>query len=375
MPQKTKSISPTELAQRITGLLESARFDTTYKLATLEAMIVLVGRKRTARNRLTASFSAREVSDLILERYWAQAIPYTGSTGKTIPHLRQKAAGEGDLISRVGSVRTRLGLTSRSDTLGKARTLDPRAVRDLENLAWRRAVTEPIPRLQRTGSSRTFREDRFIYDYAWRSTAPNRHLSLARLDDTITLKPGVAEGLMVLKPLLLSHIETLWLELVAGWNPHVTDAARVREALFDEPRSSTSSLRSPLLALQGGLCFYCGRNAGKNFEVDHFLPYSLSHNEAVENFVIACKPCNASKSASLPALKHVRRWRQRVDPETLTGRRLAALATKTSRPCRPSSTISEVWSAYKFAGPGKLLWSSNGKYELIDIPKALKIIG
>lgn len=375
MSKRVKPISPSDLAQRITDLLGSARFDTTYKLATLEAIILLVGRTRTPGKRLVNSFSARDVSNLVLERYWAQAIPYAGSNGVVVAHLRQKQTGGGDLVSRIASTRSMLGLTSRSDTLIKARKISPADVNKLERLVWERVVDMPIPRLQRFGNAKKHTEDRFLYEYQWRSGDPKQHLRRARLNDSLTLQPGVAEGLLILKPLLLLHIETLWMNLVAEWNPQVTDAAKLREILFEEPRTSTASLRSPLLNLQNGLCFYCGQNAGKNFEVDHFLPYSLGHNESVENFVVACRKCNASKSASLPALRHLKKWRKRLDPTSPTSRSLAALATGTSRPFRPNSTISEAWSAYKYAGPGKLLWLADDTYETIDLARVLKVIG
>ena len=51
---------------------------------------------------------------------------------------------------------------------------------------------------------------------------------------------------------------------------------------------------------QGGLCFYCGREYGEQYEVDHFIPVIAGGHGGLDNLVIACRFCNRSKGGKLP---------------------------------------------------------------------------
>lgn len=47
-------------------------------------------------------------------------------------------------------------------------------------------------------------------------------------------------------------------------------------------------------------CWWCGKPAGDDYEIDHRIPLAQGGSDAPENLVIACKPCNRSKASKLP---------------------------------------------------------------------------
>jgi 5-methylcytosine-specific restriction endonuclease McrA len=368
-------IDAVALAQKIAALLDSAAFDTTYKLATLEALIDLVSSSIGENGIPRESFSAREISSRVLHRYWSQTANFGTSSAGSHSFLRQRSGGQGgDLVSRIAQTRIELSLTSHADTLVSARKRWPEAIKKLEDLAWERVVDMPLPRLQRFGGGSQGFEERFMYDYKWGAEGEKRHLALARKDDTISLKDGVSRGLVALQPLLRRHIEILWLQLVAEWNPNLTDAGRLRVALFGSQRQANKSLADPLADLQDGQCFYCGENFGKSMEVDHFLPWSLSRNDNIENLVVACPSCNGKKSDSLASLPYLEVWRQRVVESSLVREALAELAEKFSRAYDPHSTLGQARGLYLYAPAAQPLWSFQSDHNLLDKQAAANLL-
>ncbi len=52
---------------------------------------------------------------------------------------------------------------------------------------------------------------------------------------------------------------------------------------------------------QKGKCWYCGKELGKQFDIDHLTPISRGGGNQPENLVIACISCNRSKNNKTPA--------------------------------------------------------------------------
>lgn len=364
-------ISVSDLVQRISNLLDSAAFDTTYKLATLEGLVLKAVDNFAYEPSEVVALSARDISSHVLQRYWDQSASFSPSATSEASWLRQRAGGQGgDLVSRIVEVRTELGLFTRADTLQKARNIAPNDVATLEDVVWERVVDMPIPLLQRSGSGKNTNEDRFIYEYAWSSAGEKQRVALARKDDTLTLKPGVANGLQQLQPLLIRLIELFWVRLVADWNPVLSDAGRLYEALFGSARQSNTALAAPLLEMQGGKCFYCDHQAGTKREVDHFLPWSITRNDRIENLVVACKSCNSAKSDALVAVQHLTKWRSRLDPSTSVGGKLTSLAELRARGHDPVSTLGQARSLYFHAPESLPLWIHGSDFIGIDKSKA-----
>ncbi len=369
-------ITATDLAHRLVALLDSASFDTTYKLATLEALIRVVSESVNTDGSAVGEFSARKISTRVLDRYWNQTANFSAQAARDVAVLRQRGGGQsGDLVSRIAAVRLELDMPSRADSLLKARKKAPNVIAKLEDFAWERVVDMPLPRLQKFGSGAKAVEDRFLYDYGWGEQGQRKHVSLARQDDTIRLRSGVAAGILQLQPLLLRHIEAVWVGLVADWNPNLTDAARLREALFGGERLTNAALAQPLVDLQMGKCFYCEVELTAAAEVDHFLPWSVTHNDNVENLVVACRSCNSKKSDSLASIEHLVRWRTRLMPGSAVFVDLTALAEKFARGWDPTSSLGQARSLYFYAAKGQQTWSMGDHYLPLDSAAVSQSLG
>jgi 5-methylcytosine-specific restriction endonuclease McrA len=62
---------------------------------------------------------------------------------------------------------------------------------------------------------------------------------------------------------------------------------------------SADDIRS-LLKTQKGLCWWCGKEWGEKYHVDHRIPLSRGGTNYVNNLVIACEGCNLSKNNKMP---------------------------------------------------------------------------
>lgn len=73
-----------------------------------------------------------------------------------------------------------------------------------------------------------------------------------------------------------------------------------RLARFGRYRVALERVAEGLLALQRGSCFYCHAPLARSREIDHFIPWSHSGDDGLDNLVAACHRCNNSKRATLP---------------------------------------------------------------------------
>ena len=64
-------------------------------------------------------------------------------------------------------------------------------------------------------------------------------------------------------------------------------------------------LRAWLREKYQGRCCYCNKPAGKDWTVDHYLPYALGGTNAKRNLRLACRPCNELKADMSP-----KQWRK-----------------------------------------------------------------
>ena len=71
--------------------------------------------------------------------------------------------------------------------------------------------------------------------------------------------------------------------------------------LFGRDRTALERIAEGLLDLQNGDCFYCHTALSRNREIDHFMPWSHSGDDGLDNLVAACHRCNNSKRATLAA--------------------------------------------------------------------------
>jgi 5-methylcytosine-specific restriction endonuclease McrA len=73
-----------------------------------------------------------------------------------------------------------------------------------------------------------------------------------------------------------------------------------RRAINDVSETEWYQLRAEVFARDGERCAYCGDETGPH-HVDHVLPLSKGGKSVLDNLVVACAPCNASKRDKLVA--------------------------------------------------------------------------
>jgi 5-methylcytosine-specific restriction endonuclease McrA len=128
----------------------------------------------------------------------------------------------------------------------------------------------------------------------------------------ITLKPGVAYCFRAFYELIRDWIQGAWLRFVQKLNANALGSATDLGAfLFGEERASLDAYRPIMLAVQKGVCLYCGRKMSGNTQVDHFVPWSRYPTDLGHNFVLAHDSCNNAKSDFLAAENHLAAWVRR----------------------------------------------------------------
>lgn len=73
-----------------------------------------------------------------------------------------------------------------------------------------------------------------------------------------------------------------------------------RARKLNAPGTHTAADIRLLLKSQKNNCWWCGKNVGDNYHVDHRIPLSRGGSNAPENLCISCPECNLSKHTKLP---------------------------------------------------------------------------
>ena len=109
-----------------------------------------------------------------------------------------------------------------------------------------------------------------------------------------------------------------------------------------------------LLELQSGRCFYCGRSIGAGREIDHFIPWSYSGDDGLDNVVVACRFCNNQKRASLPGPRHLADLLQRNSDRD---KALSSLADERRWPRAHDRSLRIARTTYLRSPDERPLWS------------------
>jgi hypothetical protein len=331
---------PLALGEKLLSLLEESQRSSTYKPALLLAVIDRV------QDHLDEDLIAvRALAERVIELYWPQTLPYQ-TTGQV---LRQNnAGGQAAIITQIARVRDQHGTTARSLSEGVRR--DP---------SWAALVTRvegilaewPIPRLQRP-------YDPFLYEFDWTWEDAGRWSARRYRDSSraIRLFPGVGDALTSLGPLLRPFITRWWTDKAAQLNPDVEAARSViefEEFLFGRDRVTLDRVAESLLDLQRGDCFYCHTRLAARREIDHFIPWSYSGDDGLDNLVAACHSCNNRKRASLPGPDHVAAL---LDRNTTWNGDLAAIATEKHWPRDRPRSLRIARTAYLRSPDERHVW-------------------
>lgn len=328
------------LGEKLLSLLDESARSSTYKPALLLALI-----DRVQEYVGQAQIPVRALAERVIELYWPQTLAYP-TTGGVLK--QNQAGGQAFIVSAVLGFREQHAATSRAL---------PEAVR--RDAGWTLLVDRveatlaewPIPRLQRPYAP-------FLYDFDWGwqevggwSVRAYRSGSRA-----LTLFPGVADALTSLGPLLRPFITRWWTDKAAQLNPDVEAARSVlefEEFLFGRDRIALQRVAEGLLDLQHGACFYCrGRIAAKR-EIDHFIPWSHSGDDGLDNLVAACNRCNNEKRAMLPGPDHLA---DLVERNRAWDRDLTALAEERRWPRDLPRSARIARTAYLRSADERPLW-------------------
>lgn len=296
-------MGPLLLLERIQDLLRDSRYTTTYKFAVLHALCDLSlelapGERRLALDRL---------AERTIELYWQQVVPFHPPGSRASIALRMATGGRAAAVTLVDRMHAKHdGRLSGARRSGRMRDYTKSMLAVLRK--------DVLKRLQPAG----------IEPFLYRVPVSG---------DELELLPGVPETLRRFSGLLTDMIEARWTAWVEQRNPEVAGSDMLRRHLFAPNREVLRAVVPMMLDLQTATCFYSGaRLTARTAEVDHFLPWSLTHNNSVGNLVLATKTANLKKRDSLPTAAHKRKWESRNSHHAAA---LAQLAGETGLPWQP----------------------------------------
>ncbi|MGX5175309.1 HNH endonuclease [Aliikangiella sp. IMCC44653] len=313
-----KSASVISFAERVMTLLEQGRFTSTYKYAVLLGLMDLSMEHFTTTQTPPNSVSTRQLAEKIIQIYWLQTNPFVITPNESAVLLQNagRQGAQASIINHIVAFRQASQLGAYSPYFS-AKHKDRKAFNKLVDQVEWTLIEMPLPRLQRMGAS----ERSFIYSITWDDSIKKSQVSSYQkgtsknFDNLIRFQPNVAGYLIQLSGLLRPLIQREWAARVAETNK--LEEARLQSFLFNSNRASTAKLNEPLVELQNGRCFYCGKPVGsaqtKKPEVDHFIPWARYPNDSLANFVVAHRNCNAAKKDFLANEEHLANWVERLN--------------------------------------------------------------
>ncbi|HKU59917.1 MAG TPA: HNH endonuclease [Gemmatimonadales bacterium] len=349
-----------EVGERIIALLDEGSFTATYKYAVLLGLLDLSLEMGAEVGDGSLMVTTRQLAGKVLAAYWSQVRPLPLHDGR-IPRQNGQGSRDARIVRLIDDYKRR---TMREwSSPSEVHLRDAAGYERLLSGVERVLIEMPLPRLQSIGAS----NDQFLYYIGWTSEVSRSTVSRflagrsSDFDNRIILRPGVALALIQLNGLLRPLIQRSWSLKVAQLN-HL-DEAVLHDFLFGQERSALSRVRAPLVDLQQGRCFYCGRRLERTVAVDHFLPWARVPNNNLENLVAVHARCNGAKRDFLPALRHVARWQVRCDEQDKMGQAVGALAAAHHWPSAPSATLGTARAIYGRLPSSAKLWVLGEEFE------------
>ena len=275
--------------RRFQRLLDEGDFSATYKFALLRALADLSVEKPTDPGG-TLTISVREIAEKFIEYYWRQARPYHQSL------LYQSGKGQAEVITKIVGHQQTV-----TQNLAEARA-DPARWERLVRKVAVNVERDPLRRLQTLPA----RSDDFLY------AQPADRANIAAHEVTICLRPGVPAAFQDFHPLLISLLESAWIQRIVSIRSNgevLADSGRLGEFLFGAERQGLDDYREVLLEIHGAACFYCQKRLKDRGNVDHFIAWSRYQVDLGHNFVLSCQPCNENKHDYLPSVDFLHQWR------------------------------------------------------------------
>jgi len=349
VPRNTAHVDPgrqlVALGVQLLDLVRNGSRTTTYKPATLLALIDVLAVHADPQGRVPDEVPLEALAARVLALYWPQVREYDGldRTGVVLRQIsdRQKNSVILREVRALYEDARERGIRSPAQAaLHMPRDHAVAVRRVTQNLC-----RYPLARLQRPGGYRDGEVyDRPLYDDTVFGTDRPRTAVLH-------LHPGVGERLLSLSALLAPVLQFEWTQQVATLNGLPSEDLRTH--LFGRERSDLGAVRDVLRVLQQGRCQYCAALLRGEGQVDHVVPWSLHPQDAIENLVLAHDRCNGAKSAYLLDLEPLRSWAERDLTE------LAEAASSVGWVSAPAAVFSTARSAYVHASTARL-WSPAG---------------
>ena len=339
------------IGEKLLALLEESARTTTYKPALLLALI-----DRAQEYSGQEWIPVPALAERVVELYWPQTLAYP-TTGHVLKQS-QTSTGRAAIVQAM--------LAFRDEHAQAARALPPaiRHERGWEQLLARVEETLaewPIPR-----SQRPYEPFLYSFDWGWGEAGGWSVRAYRTTGRAIRLYPGVGDALTALGPLLRPFITRWWTDKAATLNPDVEAARSVLEFedfLFGRDRVALERIAEGLLDLQRGNCFYCHTPIGRSREIDHFIPWTYSGDDGIDNLVAACHRCNNSKRATLAGPEHLA---QIIRRNQTWDQDLAALSVERRWP-RDSDRTHRITRAAYLRSPGERpLWIRAGTGMIVD---------
>jgi hypothetical protein len=327
--------------EKLLQLLAQGGFSATYKYAVLLGLLDLCLEKGMPPTSLTTEQLARRV----IELYWPQVRPYR----QTQSVLLQNSGEQASIAQFIQDYRK-----------NNPNVLSPTiqtASKDYGELLCKVEwvlVRYPLPLLQRIGGG----EERFLYEIGWGENVSKTKFSQYKkgkpdtFDNRILFKPGAAESLRALSPLLRPLIQQHWMAKVRLLNK--LPETELEDFLFGTDRIRLKPLQKPLRELQCERCFYCKESLTGECQVDHFLPCSRYPDDGLDNLVLAHDSCNRNKLHFLAALDFAKEWETRSRGCTAD---LDDIAKKTNWMRDRTRTFGVVSGVYQNLSDGVWLWA------------------
>ena len=312
-------------AERLLQVIDEGKRTATYKLALLMVLIDACAAESDTLGHAPSTLHTRTLARHVLRIYLPQIRPYVGDEGEL--YLRQITTKQSAVVRAVLKLRVLADhhhLRNLSEIEHRFPDQYNRCLDTVELIFAR----YPILLFQFVGK----KNRAFLYEVDWNESVTRKALE-ADGGGLIRFCDGAGDQLLRLAPLLRPLIELHWTRMVARINKLDIEGDRIRNHLFGVERSIfPKPLRSGLAGMQRG-CFYCNEDLPKRTQIDHFIPWSRSPNNAIENLVLA-DGCNTKKSDYLPALEHVDKWAERLGDKQQELHDLACAITWESDPVR-----------------------------------------
>lgn len=337
------ALDPLDVAGRVVQLLEAGRRNSTYKLATVMALVDICV-ENTAASDGSLMVPVDEIAHRVIGYYWNQVRPFHRH-GRLAQVVRGRSIP--DRIADARDILLHDGLRTAEAAREACHPVYQRLLRSVRLTV----AQQPLTHLQTVRHSRT--RDEFLFD----ASGFHKKMTVDDLDRiaVIVLRPGVPDGLRRTSTLLRTFIRSLWAHDVIDLNRAELDAEDIDGFLFGTDRTALRALVDPLRDLQSDRCFYCDNRLPAEVHIDHVVPWSLIPIDGVANLVAADARCNLDKSASIPVREHVTRALERES--------LSDVSALTRIPVLHERTASAAQGVYAALPAGSMLWRSSGTYQ------------